>query len=215
MKLRTPLLAPLCFLSLMVAGCISGTVLPLSDEDAGGGGSSVPPGTGGSPGTGGTRGTGGVFVSGSGGFRGTGGAIVRGTGGALVVVDAGRDTGARDVRDAGAGDVRDAGPGDVRSDAASADGGTATFTDVYNMLLTPYCSGAACHNPDAQRGISFSTKATAYTSVRNNVQPGSATTSTLYTVIMARGMPPAGSPAPSAQLLALLASWINAGALNN
>jgi hypothetical protein len=212
--LRSSRAASLCALSLLMAGCVSGVITPLSGEDGGVGGAGEPPGTGGAPGTGGmrgtggTRGTGGVVLAGTGG-RGTGGAL--GSGGA-------RDAGLRDAvdaRDTGA-DVRVDARVDARADTGTtADGGTATFTDVYNMLITPFCAGAACHNPGAQQGFSFSTKMAAYTSFRNNAQPGNAAASNIYMILANHQMPPPGRPAPSAQVLAVLAAWINAGALNN
>ena len=77
------------------------------------------------------------------------------------------------------------------------------------------CSGNGCHIPGPASGIAFDTQAHAYQTLLSlAVKPGSAATSTLYTEIDS-GLMPKGRPKLSAALIALVASWINAGALNN
>ena len=75
-------------------------------------------------------------------------------------------------------------------------GGSAapTFTQIYTTILVTYCSGSSCHNPGSQKG--------------------NGTGSSFYKTISSGSMPP-GGPKISAANLALLAAWINAGAVNN
>jgi Planctomycete cytochrome C len=101
-------------------------------------------------------------------------------------------------------------------------GQAATFTQVYTMVLDApsslpsSCAGNGCHVSAAgAAGISFDTQAHAYqTLLGEAVVPGNAAKSVLYTNI-ASGAMPRGRPKLSATLIALVASWINAGALND
>jgi hypothetical protein len=103
------------------------------------------------------------------------------------------------------------------------DGGpAATFTQVYTMVLDgpssspSSCAGNGCHVSAAgAAGISFDTQAHAYqTLLGGAVVPGNPAKSVLYTNI-ASGAMPRGRPKLSATLIALVFSWINAGALND
>ena len=104
----------------------------------------------------------------------------------------------------------------------AAGGPAATFTQVYTMILDApsssksSCAGSGCHIPaPGAAGISFDTQAHAYqTLLSNAVAPGNAAKSILYTNISSGAMPK-GRTKLSATLIALVASWINAGALNN
>jgi hypothetical protein len=84
-------------------------------------------------------------------------------------------------------------------------------------VVSVYCDGAACHNPGSQRGVSLSSRTTAYNYLRNQVMPGNAASSYFYYIMTSnpRFMPPAGEPGPTDADLALVAAWINAGAPNN
>ena len=95
-------------------------------------------------------------------------------------------------------------------------GGSAapTFTQVYTTILVTYCSGSSCHNPGSQKGVSFASQSSAYSAVKSRVTVGNGTGSSFYKTISSGSMPP-GGPKISAANLALLAAWINAGALNN
>jgi hypothetical protein len=109
----------------------------------------------------------------------------------------------------GTGTVIDAG-------APNPDAGPETFTYVYNNVLRVYCSdrNQPCHNPGSQRGVSFSTQALGYTFARRYVEPGNAIDSWLYYAVDVGYMPPT-NPLVPADLKAVLAAWIDAGALNN
>ena len=78
------------------------------------------------------------------------------------------------------------------------------------------CAGSGCHNPGpGAAGITFDTQAHAYqTLLANAVVPGNAAKSVLY-VNVSGGEMPKGRTKLSATLIALVASWINAGALND
>jgi hypothetical protein len=91
---------------------------------------------------------------------------------------------------------------------------TATFTQVYQSILTVSCKGSTCHNPGTQGGVSFSSQSTAYNSVKSRVVAGNANNSSFYTILTSGRMPD-GGPKLSTTLLNLVAAWINAGAMNN
>ena len=78
------------------------------------------------------------------------------------------------------------------------------------------CAGSSCHIPGSGGAkVKFDTKADAYQSLLSvAVIPGNSAGSTLYTNI-ATGVMPMGKPMLSDALVALVASWIDAGALNN
>jgi hypothetical protein len=185
-----------------------------------GGSGSGGSGTGGSGsggmGTGGTTGSGG---RGSGGSTGSGGSSV-GTGGSGSGGNAGlggtTGTGGTSGRGGSGGQSGNQGTG------GAAGGPAATFTQVYTMILDApsssksSCAGSGCHIPaPGAAGISFDTQAHAYqTLLSNAVSPGNTAKSVLYTNISSGAMPQ-GRTKLSATLIALVASWINAGALNN
>ena len=183
----------------------TGTGGTLSTGGSGSGGMGIGvPGSGGR-GSGGSTGNGGsgpgMGGSGSGGKAGLGG--VTGTGGISGRGGAGGQSGNQGT-------------------GGAAGGPAATFTQVYTMILDApsssksSCAGSGCHIPaPGAAGISFDTQADAYqTLLSNAVAPGNAAKSTLYTNISSGAMP-RGKTKLSAALIALVASWINAGALNN
>lgn len=185
---------------------------------SGGSGSGGTIGTGGS-GSGG-MGTGGTTGSGSGGSTGSGGSGL-GTGGSGSGGNAGglggaTGTGGTSGRGGSGGQSGNQGTG------GAAGGPAATFTQVYTMILDApsssksSCAGTGCHIPaPGAAGISFDTQAHAYqTLLSNAVAPGNTAKSVLYTNISSGAMPQ-GRTKLSATLIALVASWINAGALNN
>lgn len=98
----------------------------------------------------------------------------------------------------------------------------ATFSQVYSMVLAvpsssaSSCAGASCHIPGSgQSKVKFDTKSDAYKSlVSVAVIPGDSAGSTLYTNL-ATGVMPMGRPMLTDALIALVASWIDAGALND
>ena len=194
--------------------------------DGSGGSGSGGTETGGTLGTGGSgsggMGTGGTGSGGrgSGGSTGSGGNGV-GMGGSGSGGKAGGSGGA-----AGTGGISGRGGSGGQSGnqgtGGAAGGPAATFTQVYTMILDApsssksSCAGSGCHIPaPGAAGISFDTQAHAYqTLLSNAVAPGNAAKSTLYTNISSGAMP-RGKTKLSAALIALVASWINAGALNN
>jgi hypothetical protein len=89
-----------------------------------------------------------------------------------------------------------------------------TFTQLYDGILVVYCAGSTCHNPGSAHNVSFATKSTAYTAVRNQVTPGNGASSSFYTLVNT-GRMPEGQTKLSASNLALIKAWIDAGALNN
>jgi predicted CxxxxCH...CXXCH cytochrome family protein len=141
--------------------------------------------TGGTTGSGGLTGSGGVTLTGTGGAKG-------GTTGSGGAVSTGGTTGT--------------------GGAGGAGGTAATFTQVF-AILQANCSGTSCHNPGSQQGVSFANITSAYSAVSKRVTAGNATGSTFYKLVNGGGMPPGGKL--SATDLATLASWINAGAMNN
>jgi len=201
-----------------------------SSASGGSFGSGGNPATGGSFGSGGNRATGGTI--GSGGSTGSGGAITGsggsgsggtratgGTGGAGGARATGGSTGSGGTT--GVGGMRASG-GTTGSGGAKATGGstgsggssgTATFTQIYQQILTVSCAGSQCHNPGSQKGISFSSQSTAYSAVKSRVTAGNATGSSFYSTVNSGSMPPGGK-LPAAQIQ-MIADWINAGAMNN
>ena len=93
-------------------------------------------------------------------------------------------------------------------------GGSApTFTQVYTTVLVTYCSGSSCHNPGSQKGVSFASQSTAYSAVKSRVTAGNGAGSSFYQTVNGGSMPPGQKL--SAANIALIKSWIDAGALNN
>ncbi len=98
----------------------------------------------------------------------------------------------------------------------------ATFSQVYSMVLAvpssspSSCAGASCHIPGSgQSKVKFDTRSDAYKSlVSVAVIPGDSAGSTLYTNL-ATGVMPLGRPMLTDALIALVASWIDAGALDD
>ena len=189
-----------------------------------GGSGSGGTGTGGTLGTGGS-GSGGMGIGetggrGSGGSTGSGGSGVgmggSGSGGKASGLGGAAGTGGISGRGGSGGQSGNQGTG------GAAGGPAATFTQVYTMILDApsssksSCAGSGCHIPaPGAAGISFDTQAHAYqTLLSNAVAPGNAAKSTLYTNISSGAMP-RGKTKLSAALIALVASWINAGALND
>ena len=159
-------------------------------------------GSGGTTSTGGMQGHGGTMGSGGGGGRGgaTGTGGIKGTGGA---------TGSGGVRGTG-GSIGSGGKGGSGAGGAPAP----TFSQIYTTILTPSCSGSQCHNPGSQRGITFASQSSAYSSVKGLVTAGNASGSSFYVTVNSGQMPP-GGPKLSTAALQMLAAWINAGALND
>jgi hypothetical protein len=185
-------------------------------------------GSGGSAGNGGGIGTGGI-TTGSGGFKGTGGLGAGGTG-------SGGFTGTGGIKGTGGTTGSGGRGGSLGTGGTGAKGGTTgtggltgsggttgtggaggaapTFTQIYTQILVVYCAGTQCHDPGSQHNVAFSTQSGAYSSVKSLVTPGNATNSSFYKTVNGGSMPP-GGPKLSAANLALIAAWINAGALNN
>jgi hypothetical protein len=192
-----------------------------SGGDVGAGGSPAT-GEGGVTGTGGIVGTGGSGTGGNGtggngtGGNGTGG---NGTGGATGtggIKGTGGSTGTGGVKGTGGSTGTGGSNGTGGSTGTGGAGGSAapTFTQVYTTILVPFCSGSSCHNPGSQKGVSFASQSSAYTAVKSRVTVGNGTGSSFYKTISSGSMPPGGTKISAANL-ALLAAWINAGALNN
>jgi hypothetical protein len=214
----TPLLTTTAFLlALTGAACDQGGRGPghPMDSTGGAGGDEAPGDTGGktggyvSPdaaagGQGGDDATGGSMATG--GSVGTGGSM--GTGGAKGMGGSGAG-GSTGKEDAGSG---------------GASGSAPTFSDVYDqiMAMTPTVPVSSCWGPchagpgarDALAKINMTTKALAWTGVMKTVVPGNAATSKLYTDL-ATGKMPQKKPKLPANLIKLVADWINAGAMNN
>lgn len=148
-------------------------------------------------------------------------ASLLGAAGALALACGGVDTttgpGSTTLDGTGGGSTQSGAGGS--SHATGGSGGTApasnapTFSDVY-AILDAHCSGAACHNPGSQRGVSLSSQAAAFTSTSRYVVAGNANRSSLYAVVSDGAMPP-GGPRLSSTDLATIAAWIDAGAPND
>jgi hypothetical protein len=89
-----------------------------------------------------------------------------------------------------------------------------TFSELFATVFSVSCAGGDCHNPGSHGGVSFFTELNGYNSVRGFVRPGDASGSELF-LILANGQMPKNGPPLSPTELAMVASWINAGALNN
>jgi len=96
------------------------------------------------------------------------------------------------------------------------DGSAPTFTWLYDNIFHGYCSdrNQPCHNPGMNRGVSFSTRDRALVSIQDYLVPGDAFASDVYYFI-SDGMMPPFDPRVPADLQAMLAAWIDAGAPNN
>ena len=121
---------------------------------------------------------------------------------------------------AAAGTTPGTSPTPVGSGQSRRDGGVdgllagATFTDLYNNVFLVSCGGGDCHNPGSHHGVNFFTQQNGYASLIGFVVPGDAGRSRLYQILANGSMPPNGPPLSPAEL-AMVASWIDAGALNN
>jgi hypothetical protein len=89
-----------------------------------------------------------------------------------------------------------------------------TFTQLFDTVFSVSCGGGDCHNPASRGGVSFFTELNGYNSVRGFVIPGDSAHSQLFFILANGQMPPNGPPLTPSQL-AMVASWIDAGALNN
>ena len=200
-------------------GGAAGTGSGTAGRDAvGGGGSSGTLGSG-TAGTGSDiGGTSGGVGGGSGGGSGGGGAIGaggRGGSGAAGTFGSGGRGGSTGGAIGSGGRGGTTGAGGATSPDGGVDGGTAaTFTDIYNNILVPHCSGSSCHNPGSQKGVSFSSQSNAYSAVKSRVTAGNGANSSFYKTVNGGSMPP-GGPKLSTTDLAKIKGWIDAGALNN
>jgi len=93
-------------------------------------------------------------------------------------------------------------------------GSPATFTQIYQSILTVSCAGAQCHSPGKQAGVNFASQSSAYSSLKTRVVAGDAEASSFYALLNAGVMPPVGDNL-SAEQLAAVASWIDSGATND
>jgi hypothetical protein len=171
-------------------------------------------GTDGAAGAAGTFGIGGAGTSGrgSGGAGGGGGrAGTSGTGGRGG--SAGGSSAGTNGR-AGTSGTGGRGGGGGGSSAGGTGGAAPTFTQIYDNILVVSCGGSQCHNPGSQKGVSFASQSSAYSSVSKLVTPGNGAGSSFYQTVNSGAMPPGGSKLSAANL-ALIQAWINAGALNN
>jgi hypothetical protein len=82
-----------------------------------------------------------------------------------------------------------------------------TFTWLYDNIFHGYCSdrNQPCHNPGANRGVSFSTRDRALASLQDYLVPGDAFASDVYYFI-SDGMMPPFDPRVPADLQAMLAA---------
>jgi len=166
-------------------------------------------GTGGS----GVGGRGGAGASGTAGRGGAGASSTAGRGGAAGSGTAGRGGSSGGSAGRG-GSVGTGGGGSIDAGVAPDGGAAPTFTQVYDGILVVYCAGSACHNPGTAHNVSFASKSSAYTAVRNQVTPGNGASSSFYSLVNT-GRMPEGQAKLSATNLALIKAWIDAGALNN
>jgi len=188
---------------------------------AGTGGTSGSAGTGGSSGVAGSgSGTGGT--TGAGGTTGGGGTTgFAGRGGTTGSAGRGGTTGTGGTVGGRGGTTGTGGGGGTTGTGGSPDGGTnpdgaavQTFTDIYNTILVTYCSGSSCHSPGTQAGVSFASKSSAYTAVRNRSTPGDGTNSAFFRTVNSGSMPRGAAKLSSANLTKIK-TWIDQGALNN
>ena len=170
---------------------------PGAGGDGAGGNPAGAGGVGVSPiGAGGVAGTGAAGVSGAAGRGGTSG--LAGRGGTTGLPGRGGTTGT-----AGRG-------GTTGADA----GAGATFTQVYSTVVMGYCGGASCHFPNGPMGLGMSSKNAAYMVFYDRALPGNGAGSGVF-ITLDSGAMPRGEPRLSEANLALVKSWIDAGALNN
>ncbi len=197
---------------------IQGVALPGTGGSPTGGsqatGGSQGSGTGGTTQTGGSTGSGGVVatggITGTGGTRATGGTV--GTGG--VVATGGTQGIGGNHATGGMIGTGGTGPMGGAVGTGGAGGGGATFTQVYQMVLSVSCKGSSCHSPGTQGGLNFSSQSSAYTTASNKVAAGNPNASTLFTEVNT-GKMPRGMPKLPAPMINLINAWIKAGALNN
>jgi hypothetical protein len=129
-------------------------------------------------------------------------------------------TGGTGVSPIGAGGM--AGTGATGISGAAGRGGTtgvdagagATFTQVYSTIVMNYCGGASCHFPNGPMGLGMSSKNAAYMVFYDRALPGNGESSGIF-ITLDSGAMPRGDPRLSDANLALVKSWIDAGALNN
>ena len=116
----------------------------------------------------------------------------------------------------GAGGGGSTGTGGGAGGGATPDPEVPTFTWLYDNMFHGYCSdrNQPCHNPGANRGVSFSTRDRAFASLQDYLVPGDAFASDVYYFI-SDGMMPPFNPRVPADLQAMLAAWIDAGAPDN
>jgi len=169
---------------LVQGGCAESVAVDVDRQADAGNGSTA---TGGQPGTGGQP------------ASGTGGQPAAGTGGQPADGTVGSSGGAAGMGAAGAG---------------GSGGGAATFTQIYQSILTVTCSGSQCHSPGKQGGVNFASQSSAYTSLKSRVVAGDAEASSFYALLNAGVMPPVGNNLTSMEL-AEIAAWIDSGAANN
>jgi predicted CxxxxCH...CXXCH cytochrome family protein len=179
--------APGLLVLLLQGGCAESAGVDFDRYPDAGNGSTA---TGGQVGTGGRPAT-----SGAGGTAGTGGiaasggtAGMRATGGSLGTGGAGGQVGTG--------------------------GSAATFTQIYQTILTVTCAGSECHSPGKQAGVSFASQSSAFTSLKSRVVAGDAEGSSFYALLNAGVIPPIGNNLTPTQL-AEVAAWIDAGATND
>jgi uncharacterized membrane protein len=91
---------------------------------------------------------------------------------------------------------------------------TISFATEVQPIFTSNCNMSGCHNSqDRAEGVNLSS----YSGAANQVKAGNPSSSELYEVITATGskkMPPAGSPALSADQISTIKTWIEQGAEN-
>ena len=194
-------------------GCADGRDVARSATGGhgGGGGGVVSSGSGGSARSGG--GSGGDGDGAGGAADGTGG----GPGSAGMIGTGGMAGSAGTGGAAGRGGLAGSGGGSGAGGISAQDGGTgATFTALYGAIFgTSTCAGTLCHNPGIQKGIDFSTRASASTSLKFEVVPGNSAGSALYRLLADGTMPPDPAPKLTATQLAAVAAWIDAGGLDD
>ena len=178
-------------------------------------------GTGGNTGTGGTATTGGSAGAGGGASQ-TGGST--GAGGGATQTGGSTGAGGRTTQTGGstgaAGASGRGGRGGTTGAAGTGGGGGTgngtgpTFTQVYGTILSVYCTGSSCHSPGTAGGLSFASKANAYSSLMSYVTPGDDSQSDFYFAVSTGAMPK-GKAKLSAANIATIKAWIDAGALDN
>jgi hypothetical protein len=107
--------------------------------------------------------------------------------------------------------------GGSRDDGAGAGGRgpAATFSIIYDTIITPNCGGSQCHlKHPTPFGYDFSSKSAASASWRSDVIAGDAASSPMFQVLDFAIMPK-DKPPLSIEQLHLVYDWINAGALDN